>query len=51
MTKEDDMRLKDYPKEALDMLKDNRGDEDEQLDSDIVCEDKSEQKFAEDAVG
>lgn len=45
------MRLKDIPEEALEMLSDNRGDEDEQLDFDIACEDQPEQELAPDAVG
>lgn len=45
------MRLKDIPEEALKMLSDNRGDEDEQLDFDIACEDKPEQELSENAVG
>lgn len=30
----------DIPEEALEMLSNNRGDEDEQLDIDPVCEDQ-----------
>ena len=45
------MRIKDIPQEALEMLSDNRGDDDEQLDTDFVCEDKPEQELSEDAVG
>ena len=37
--------------EALEMLSDNRGDEDEQLETDFTCEDFPEPKLAEDAVG
>lgn len=45
------MKIKDIPEEALEMLSDNRGDEDEQLDVNFACEDKPEPQFSEDAVG
>ena len=45
------MKKNEIPQEALEMLSDNRGDEDEQLDTDFACEDFPEPKLAEDAVG